>query len=45
VVKRPFTSSRATWFPTSGGYNPMLTIDALVWRAAERIARRDGHPA
>ena len=26
-------------FPTSGGYNPTLTIEALAWRAAERLAR------
>jgi choline dehydrogenase-like flavoprotein len=26
-------------FPTSGGYNPTLTIEALAWRAAERMAR------
>jgi gluconate 2-dehydrogenase alpha chain len=26
-------------FPTAGGYNPTLTIEALAWRAAERIAR------
>jgi choline dehydrogenase-like flavoprotein len=26
-------------FPTSGGYNPTLTIQALAWRAAERIAK------
>jgi len=32
-------------FLRSGGYNPTLTIEALAWRAAERIARRDGHPA
>ncbi|TAK20709.1 MAG: GMC family oxidoreductase [Chloroflexota bacterium] len=25
-------------FPTGGGLNPTLTIQALVWRAAERIA-------
>jgi gluconate 2-dehydrogenase alpha chain len=25
-------------FPTSGGYNPTLTIEALAWRAAERLA-------
>jgi choline dehydrogenase-like flavoprotein len=24
-------------FPTSGGYNPTLTIEALAWRAAEGI--------
>lgn len=24
-------------FPTSGGYDPTLTIQALAWRAAERI--------
>ena len=37
-------------FPTSGGYNPTLTIEALAWRAAEGIVhahryrkrRRDG---
>jgi len=27
-------------FPTSGGYNPTLTIEALAWRAAERLATR-----
>ena len=27
-------------FPTSGGYNPTLTIPALAWRAAERIVAR-----
>ena len=32
-------------FPTSGGYNPTLTIEALAWRAAERIARRFGYRA
>jgi choline dehydrogenase-like flavoprotein len=26
-------------FPTAGGYNPTLTIEALAWRAAERLAR------
>jgi choline dehydrogenase-like flavoprotein len=26
-------------FPTSGGYNPTLTIQALAWRTAARIAR------
>jgi choline dehydrogenase-like flavoprotein len=26
-------------FPTSGGYNPTLTIEALAWRAAEGIVR------
>jgi choline dehydrogenase-like flavoprotein len=26
-------------FPTSGGYNPTLTIEALAWRAAERLAK------
>jgi choline dehydrogenase-like flavoprotein len=30
-------------FPTSGGYNPTLTIEALAWRAAERLARNHGH--
>jgi len=30
-------------FPTSGGYNPTLTIEALAWRAAERIARDRGY--
>ena len=30
-------------FPTSGGYNPTLTIEALAWRAAERLARAHGH--
>jgi len=29
-------------FPTSGGYNPTLTIEALAWRAAKGIARRHG---
>jgi hypothetical protein len=29
-------------FPTSGGYNPTLTIEALAWRAAKRIAHRHG---
>jgi choline dehydrogenase-like flavoprotein len=29
-------------FPTSGGYNPTLTIEALAWRAAERLARAHG---
>ena len=28
-------------FPTSGGYNPTLTIEALAWRAADGIARRE----
>ena len=27
-------------FPTAGGYNPTLTIQALAWRAAERLAKR-----
>jgi len=27
----------ASVFPTSGGYNPTLTIQALAWRAAERM--------
>ncbi|MGH7822180.1 MAG: GMC family oxidoreductase [Candidatus Binatia bacterium] len=27
----------ASVFPTSGGYNPTLTIQALAWRAAHRI--------
>jgi len=27
-------------FPTSSGYNPTLTIEALAWRAAEGIAQR-----
>ena len=27
-------------FPTAGGYNPTLTIEALAWRAAARLARR-----
>jgi choline dehydrogenase-like flavoprotein len=27
-------------FPTSGGYNPTLTIEALAWRAADRIVSR-----
>ncbi|MGH7896998.1 MAG: GMC family oxidoreductase, partial [Candidatus Binatia bacterium] len=27
----------ASVFPTSGGYNPTLTIQALAWRAADRI--------
>jgi choline dehydrogenase-like flavoprotein len=26
-------------FPTSGGYNPTLTIEALAWRAAQGILR------
>ena len=30
-------------FPTSGGYNPTLTIQALAWRAAAGIARRHGY--
>jgi choline dehydrogenase-like flavoprotein len=30
-------------FPTSGGYNPTLTIEALAWRAAERLARARGY--
>lgn len=29
-------------FPTSGGYNPTLTIQALAWRAAEEIWRVHG---
>lgn len=29
-------------FPTSSGYNPTLTIEALAWRAAEGIARTHG---
>ena len=29
-------------FPTSGGYNPTLTIQALAWRAAAGIARTHG---
>jgi choline dehydrogenase-like flavoprotein len=28
--------------PTAGGYNPTLTIQALAWRAAERLAQRIG---
>jgi choline dehydrogenase-like flavoprotein len=28
----------ASVFPTSGGYNPTLTIQALAWRAAEHLA-------
>jgi choline dehydrogenase-like flavoprotein len=28
-------------FPTSGGYNPTLTIEALAWRAAEGIAKAE----
>jgi choline dehydrogenase-like flavoprotein len=28
-------------FPTSGGYNPTLTIEALAWRAAEGIVRAE----
>jgi choline dehydrogenase-like flavoprotein len=27
----------ASVFPTAGGYNPTLTIQALAWRAADRI--------
>ncbi len=27
----------ASVFPTSGGYNPTLTVQALAWRAADRI--------
>ncbi|MGH7858821.1 MAG: GMC oxidoreductase, partial [Candidatus Binatia bacterium] len=27
----------ASVFPTSGGYNPTLTVQALAWRAAHRI--------
>jgi choline dehydrogenase-like flavoprotein len=27
-------------FPTSSGYNPTLTIQALAWRAADRLAKR-----
>jgi choline dehydrogenase-like flavoprotein len=30
-------------FPTSGGYNPTLTIQALAWRAAAGIAKRHGY--
>jgi choline dehydrogenase-like flavoprotein len=26
--------------PTSGGYNPTLTIQALAWRTATRLAAR-----
>ncbi len=29
-------------FPTSGGYNPTLTIEALAWRAASRLAQAHG---
>ena len=29
-------------FPTAGGYNPTLTIEALAWRAAERLAEAHG---
>lgn len=35
-------------FPTSGGYNPTLTIEALAWRVAEGIVRSQrfrGHRA
>jgi choline dehydrogenase-like flavoprotein len=28
-------------FPTSGGYNPTLTIEALAWRAADGIAQAE----
>ena len=27
----------ASSFPTSGGYQPTATIQALAWRAAERL--------
>lgn len=27
----------ASVFPTSGGYNPTLTVQAMAWRAADRI--------
>jgi choline dehydrogenase-like flavoprotein len=30
-------------FPTSGGYNPTLTIEALAWRAAAGIVRARRH--
>jgi choline dehydrogenase-like flavoprotein len=29
----------ASLFPTSGGYNPTLTIQALAWRVADEIVR------
>lgn len=29
----------ASVFPTSGGYNPTLTVQALAWRAAAHLAR------
>lgn len=33
----------ASVFPTSGGYNPTLTIQALAWRAANRIFAEQFH--
>ncbi len=32
----------ASVFPTSGGYNPTLTIQALAWRSAHRIVQQLG---
>ena len=27
----------ASTFPTTGGHNPTLTVQALAWRTAERV--------
>jgi choline dehydrogenase-like flavoprotein len=27
-------------YPASGGHNPTLTLQALAWRTAERLAER-----
>jgi gluconate 2-dehydrogenase alpha chain len=29
-------------FPTTGGHNPTLTLQALAWRTAERLLERAG---
>jgi gluconate 2-dehydrogenase alpha chain len=32
----------ASTFPTTGGINPTLTVQALAWRTAEELAARIG---